>query len=340
MADGHIDGLLRRVVAAGVDPVRAVRHATLVPARHYGLNDRGAVVPGRLADMVVVDDLVGFEAKLVAKRGVIVARDGEYLGPDDPAGIPAENTVNLGPLDERCFRLPLATDRAAVIGIVPDQIITRHETRTVTRDDGFWKFDPAIDVALIANIERHRATGGLGVGLVEGFKFRGGGALGSSVAHDAHNLIIAGTDAGDMLMAARALEADGGGFVVVKGGNVVARLPLPVAGLLSTEPAEVVNRQLRDVRAAAHELGCPLVENRGIVLVRNRLLFEILGVDRLAPRDDRRNGRIETPLRLKPPPHAQTRHRRHQQHARKRQALQPPVPPRQLHDRDRIPRFC
>ncbi len=255
---GHLDGMLKRIVAAGVDPVRAVRHASLVPARHYGLTDRGAVVPGRRADLVVVNDLVDFEAGVVVTEGRIVARDGAFTAATTDGGIPSANTVHLGALDESVFSLPLSADTATVIGIVPDQIMTRREHRRVKTTHGRWSFDPDIDVALIASIERHRATGSMGLGLVSGFGFRRHGAIGSSVAHDSHNLVIAGTNAADMLACARALEDSGGGFVASAGGVITALLPLPVAGLLSTEPAEEVRRQLRVVRDAARALGCPL----------------------------------------------------------------------------------
>ena len=255
---GHLDGLLRRVVAAGVDPVRAVRHATLVPARHYGLTDRGAVVPGRRADLVVVEDLVDFRATVVVKDGCVAARDGSYIPPGTPEKITVSNTVHLGALDEASFDLPLSGLNATVIGIVPDQILTRREQRTVTVRDGRWAFDAGLDVALVASIERHRATGSIGLGLVSGFGFSRHGAIGSSVAHDSHNIVVAGTNAADMLACARALADSGGGFVVCCSGEVTALLPLPVAGLLSMEPAEEVRRQLAGVRAAAAALGCSL----------------------------------------------------------------------------------
>ena len=255
---GHLDGLLRRLVAGGVRPEVAVRHASLVPARHYGLRDRGAVAPGYRADLVVVDDLEGFAVRLVAKAGRLVARNGHYLAEHPPSRIVAENTVRIAPLDESAFRLPLASSIRPVIRVVPDQIVTRFETMDVGVVDGAWAFDPGRDVALIASIERHRASGRIGLGLVAGLGLARLGAIGSSVAHDSHNLIVAGTDARDMLLCARALADSGGGFVAAIDGDVRALLPLPVAGLLSTEDADEVCRGLDRVHAAARALGCPL----------------------------------------------------------------------------------
>ena len=145
-----------------------------------------------------------------------------------------------------------------MIEIVPGQIVTRRTSRSVRRVDGRWAFDPERDVLLIASIERHRASGRIGLGLVSGFGLTHDGALGSSVAHDSHNLIIAGTNARDMLVCARALAEHGGGFVAASGGSVRAMLPLPVAGLLSLEDADTVCRQLDEVNHAARALGCPL----------------------------------------------------------------------------------
>lgn len=255
---GHLDGLLRRVIAAGVAPEVAIRQASWVPAQHYGLRDRGAVAPGYRADLVVVDDLGQLKVRQVYHAGKLVAQDGEYLGPAEVRSVSIENTIHLPPLDENAFRLRPRSPTCPVIGVIPGQLITRYDRRNVRLQDGEWIFSPEEDVALIASIERHRASGKMGLGLVSGFGFRREGALASSVAHDSHNVIVTGTNPRDMLVAVRALAESGGGFVVVSNGQVLARLPLPFGGLLSTERAETVCEQLRAVRQAAHSLGCPL----------------------------------------------------------------------------------
>jgi adenine deaminase len=255
---GHLDGLLRRLVAGGVRPEVAVRHASLVPARHYGLADRGAVAPGYRADLAVVDDLDGFDVHLVVKEGRVAALEGRYLAEHPAPRIDRRNTIHLAPIDETAFRLRPRSARCPVIRIVPDQIVTRFETRNVRVEDGAWAFDPDADIALIASIERHRASGSIGVGLVAGLGLRRPGALGSSVAHDSHNLIVAGTNPRDMLACVRALAESGGGFVAIAGDGAHALLPLPVAGLLSEAHADAVCDQLDGVERVARALGCPL----------------------------------------------------------------------------------
>ena len=255
---GHIDGMLRRLVAGGVKAEVAVRHASFVPARHYGLIDRGAVTPGYRADLVVVDDLVDFDARMVIKDGRVAASEGRYLAEHTASPIPPRNTIRIASIGESDFRLPLASATCPVIRIVPGQIVTGSEIRDVRVVDGEWAFDPESDIALIASIERHRASGRIGLGLVAGFGLSRQGALGSSVAHDSHNLIVVGTNPRDMLACVRAMAEDGGGFVVAIDGEVRARLPLPIAGLLSTADADTVCDQLDEVHRAARSLGCPL----------------------------------------------------------------------------------
>ncbi len=257
-ARGHIDGLLRRVVAAGVPAARAVRHATLVPARHYGLKASGAVAPAYRADLAVVEDLTQFRVQMVFKGGELVARDGEFLGVTPSSTQTTGNTVHVAPLDERAFRLPLTAATCPTIGINPGQLVTRRENCAARVEDGCWAFDPGRDVALIASIERHRATGNVGLGLVQGFGFRKHGAMASSVAHDSHNLIVTGTNARDMLACVRKLAETGGGWASATGGEVRACLPLPVAGLMSTHDAATVCRGLEELHAVTRDLGCPL----------------------------------------------------------------------------------
>lgn len=254
---GHLDGLLRRVVAGGVPAARAVRHATLVPARHYGLHDRGAVAPGYRGDLAVVDDLHDFRVSLTLKDGKITAEDGRCAPFEAPA-IPLTSTMHVAPLSEADFELPLAGDCCPVIGVVPQQIVTRREQATVTRHDGRWAFHPEHDVALVASIERHRARGRIGRALVRGFGLRRAGALASSVAHDAHNLIVIGTGPRDMLAAARAVIDAGGGWAAAADGEVRACLPLPLAGLMSVAPLEEVCAGLAKLHDVAQHLGCPL----------------------------------------------------------------------------------
>jgi adenine deaminase len=263
---GHLDHLLRRVVAGGVPAARAVRQASLVPARHYGLTDRGAVAPGYRADLVVVDDLRDFRVSLVVKDGRVVAREGRFVG-ELPSRAPScSNTVHVAPMDESAFELRPRAASCPSVRVVPGKLMTRRESVEVARDGGGrWLFDPGRDVVLLASIERHKATGRVGLGLVSGFGLRHHGALGSSVAHDSHNLIVAGTNAPDMLACVRGLAESGGGFVTASGGEVRALLPLPLAGLLSLECADVACEQLAEVERAARGLGCALESPFGVL---------------------------------------------------------------------------
>jgi len=263
LESGHIDGLLRRLVAHGVPAPLAVRHASLVPAQHYGLRGRGAVAPGWCADLVVFHDLLSFAATLVIKDGRVVARDGALTEESAPPSIEGEQTIHIREPAEADFRVAVTGRSARVIGIIPDQIVTRSLEMEVASAEGAWIFDPRIDAAMIACIQRHAkageaAHGRTGCALVSGFGFARHGALGSSVGHDAHNLVLAGTSAASMIAAAKAIEAMKGGLVVVEGTEVRAALPLPVAGLLSDQPIDVVAGNLNAIDEAAASLGCPL----------------------------------------------------------------------------------
>lgn len=255
---GHINALLQRAVAAGVSAARAIRHATLIPARHYGLSDRGAIAPSYRADLAVLDDLSAFRPAWVVHRGRVVARDGHCLWGGAAAPLNVENTVRIGPLTLDDLRLRTTGKAVPVIRLVPGQIVTQAGAEDVTTLDGHWSFAPDHDVALVACLERHRASGKLGLGLVRGFGLRRHGALASTVGHDSHNLIVVGTNPRDMLACVHALAGHGGGFAVVSEHRVLAELPLPIAGLISTWDAATVRDRLRQLHSAAGSLGCAL----------------------------------------------------------------------------------
>ncbi len=255
---GHIDSMVRRAIELGLDPVEAVRLASYNTAQYFRLYDRGAIAPGFVADLVVLDDLRTFQVESVYKDGVLVARHGRLLV-DVPvvASLAATDTVHIGNLREADLQMPGKAGRVEVVGIEPGQITTKHLQEEAPIRDGEIVADPARDLLKLVVIERHHASGRVGLGLVKGFGLQRG-ALASSVAHDAHNLVIAGASDADILRAARTLEEMGGGFAVVVDGEVCAKVPLPLGGLVSPLPAAELVRQLHMLDATAAALGCTL----------------------------------------------------------------------------------
>ena len=258
MQEGHIDHLLREAIGAGLPPITAIQMATLNPAEYFGLHDRGAVAPGRRADLVVFSDLRDIRPEMVFRGGRLVARDGELL-PDVPCGtnVPLRSSMNVAPLCEEAFRVPAGGSRLRVIGVVPGQIVTEKLMLSPTVEGSEAVADPSRDLLKLAVVERHLASGRVAVGFVRGFGLRRG-AIAASVAHDSHNIIVIGTNDADMLAAVHALVAMGGGLVAVAGQQPIATVPLPIAGLMSREPLETVGRQLERLLQATRELGCSL----------------------------------------------------------------------------------
>jgi adenine deaminase len=252
-ADGHVNALVRDAVAAGVAPADALVMATLNPATWHGLTELGAVAPGHRADLLVLPDLERFVPDVVLTAG----RPPE---PAEPAPVPewVRHTVRTAPITLGDLRIPWEGDREArVIGIIPGQIVTHALAETPAVADGAVVADPGRDLAKIAVVERHLGTGRIGLGLVRGLGLRAG-AIASTVAHDAHNIVCAGVDDGDMARAVQRLAEIGGGMVVVHERGIRAELPLPVAGLLSDAPLERVLEQTEALLAAARGLGTPL----------------------------------------------------------------------------------
>jgi adenine deaminase len=251
--EGHINSMVRDAVAAGVAPEDALVMASLNPSTWHGLTELGALAPGYQADVLVLRDLESFVPELVLKAG---KEAGEIPKPEVPEWV--KHTVRIRPLATNDFAIPWSKDgRARVIGIVPNQIVTESLVEEPLVENGRALADPTRDLLKIAVVERHLGTGRVGLGFVRGFGLRSG-ALASTVAHDAHNVVVIGVKDDDMLRAVRRLSDTGGGVVVVDRGIVKAELKLPVAGLLSDAGLEEVIAASRACVEAAHDLGCEL----------------------------------------------------------------------------------
>ena len=244
--DGHVNAMVRDAVALGVPPEDALVMASLSGATWHRLDHLGAVAPGYQADLLVLGDLERFVPELVLKRGRPV---GEIARPEVPEWV--KHTVRLQHVGAADFALPEVEGAVRVIGLVPGQIVTEALTERPPVPD------PERDIAKVAVIERHLGTGRIGVGLVRGFGLKRG-ALASTVAHDAHNIVVVGVDDQDMARAVTRLAELGGGEVVVEDRGVRAELPLPIAGLVSDAPLADVLAASRGCIAAARALGCEL----------------------------------------------------------------------------------
>ena len=256
--EGHIDHCVRKVIAAGIAPMIAFQIATINPARHYRLRNFGAIAPRFWADFVVFDDLNNFTARQVYKKGILVAENGKYLAPEVAVTPLPRSTMNVRYDAVRDFTVKAkGTAQIKIIGIIPDQIVTRQLIETPKVVNGEIVADTARDILKLVVVERHRATGKVGVGFVRGFKLRHG-ALASSVAHDAHNVVVVGTNDADIVTAIQRLELLQGGLVAVADGKVTAELGLPIAGLVSDQPLDQVIAHMAGLNAAAHALGSDL----------------------------------------------------------------------------------
>ena len=240
-----------------MSPITALQIATINTARHYRLRNFGAIAPRYWADFIVFDDLQNFSVRQTWKKGRLVAEAGKYLA-KQPAPVPLpRSTMNLRYDGADAFAVAARPGKIRVIEIVPDQIVTREIIEPPRIEASRVVADPARDILKLVVVERHRATGNVGVGFVRGFKLKCG-ALGSTVAHDAHNVVVVGTNDADILGVLRALEKLQGGQVAMADGVVRAELGLPVAGLVSDQPLPEVVKRIAALNRAAQELGCEL----------------------------------------------------------------------------------
>ncbi|MFC1991194.1 adenine deaminase [Chloroflexota bacterium] len=256
--DGGIDAVVRKAITLGLDPVRAIQLATINPSEYFRLEGLGAIAPGYRANLIVIEDLSNLRINSVFYQGHQVAREGKPLFKAAKAtGKGLTNTVNFKAFDIEALKLMAAGNTSLVIEIVPGQIITRIKREQVKIADGIIVPDVSRDILKLAVIERHKATGNIGLGLVSGFGLKEG-ALASSIAHDSHNIIAVGTSDKDIFAAVREIERLKGGLVVASGGKILASLNLPIAGLLSNDPLETVVEKLEGLERAADQLGTTL----------------------------------------------------------------------------------
>jgi len=254
---GGIDAMVRTVMEEGIPPIEAIRLATLNPSDHFRLYDRGAIAPGRRADLLVLEDLNTLEISQVFFGGQPVARNGTpLLWELPPAPPPPPPSMNID-WERVSLRIPSREGQVRVIQLVPDQLVTKEKILSPLVREGEVVSDTARDLLKIAVIERHTGSGRVGLGLVTGMGLREG-AIAGTVAHDHHNLVALGVDDESIFTAARSVSQMGGGLAVALGGEVLQAVPLPVAGLMSEEPIEAIRERLDRVLEAGRALGSHL----------------------------------------------------------------------------------
>ncbi|MBS7642624.1 MAG: adenine deaminase [Candidatus Bathyarchaeia archaeon] len=253
--EGHMDALIRRAIELGLDPVEAIQAATIRPASHLRLEDLGAIAPGRIADIVVLEDLEKFKVKMVYTDGRLIVDDGRLIVPIESRSLPSDalNTVKIGKLtiDDFKIKAPIIDGYAEarilrVKGLETEIFIDKLRVEYGVVDPGRY--------AYIAVVERHGRSGGLTVGFVDGLGLREG-AIASTVAHDSHNIVVAGRKLDDIVFAVDKLREIQGGYIAVRDGEILAMVRLPIAGLMSDEPLSIVANELRKFREAEYSLG-------------------------------------------------------------------------------------
>jgi len=254
LEQGHLDDHLRICVRHGIDPVTAIRMATLNAANCYGLSDRGAIAPGLRADIVLLDNLDDFRVAQVFAAGNLVANEGVYL-PEvtrhDSSAM--QSSMHVKDFTQDKLKLELKHNRVHVIDILPGEVATgKGVTQVQLSEDGDFIYNSRVDIVKIAVVERHQNTGNVAVALLRGYGIKAG-AVALCVAHDSHNIITAGTNDADMAFAVQSLIAQGGGVVLVKDGQVLESMPLPIGGIMSDQSGQWVDAKLNALHEIAHK---------------------------------------------------------------------------------------
>ncbi len=270
VAEGHMNRVVKRAIFQGLSPMVAIQMATINTADHFGVSrEVGMIAPGRYADVLLIDNLPEMQINKVIARGQLAAENGQVLIDISPYDYPewVKSSIHLGRVPSvEDFRLLLPASAephpekitANVIGVIENQATTRHLKVELPLVAGEIRVDLSQDIAKIALVERHKGTGDIQVGLVKGFGFNVPCAVGTTVAHDSHHMIVVGTDDNNMVKATEILANMGGGQVVLKEGEVIGQVALPIAGLMSNERAEVVAQQASTVLAGFRACGCVL----------------------------------------------------------------------------------
>lgn len=255
LKEGHINKIVRMAISRKVPVATVLQIATINTAKYYGLKDVGAIAPGYKADILVMDSQNVRMPRQVYKSGQLVCTDGVVV--DIPKTvIPPEvlNTINIKGIRKEELKIPMNGNMANVIGIVPYQVVTKHFKLQVAVKNGEVISDIENDILKLAVFERHHGTGNVGLGLVKGLGLKSG-AIASSIAHDSHNIIVAGTNDTDMILAVEEISRIGGGIVIVENGSILSCFPLPIAGLMTDLPAQEVADKQAELREIAHSLG-------------------------------------------------------------------------------------
>ncbi len=258
----HISRMVKKAVRLGVDPIKAIQTASLNTAEYFNLSNIGAIAPGYKADIAVFNDLQNFEPKMVFKNGKLIARDGKVTVDMTELKPPAlRGSVNIKYLykEDLQIKTPAQKKNIKTINVIPQQLITKLTVEPAKIENGLAVSDTEKDILKIAVIERHKATGNIGLGFVKGFGLKSG-AIASTVAHDSHNMIVIGTNDDDMYYAAVELVKSQGGKIIVENGKTLAHLPLPFAGLMSDKPAEEVMAKINELENAAQKIGCKIAD--------------------------------------------------------------------------------
>ncbi len=269
--EGSIDQNVRLAIAEGLSPITAIQMATINAAECFGLGDKGAIAAGYRADFSLLDDLETVKISHVYKDGKAVVEDGllviDCKNNHKEVSLNAlGKSVNFEEITETNFQIPLRFNKANIIEIIPNSLVTRHIVEEVdTCGQGFFQPSTSNDQLKLAVIERHHMTKQIGLGIVKGLGLKDG-AIATTIAHDSHNLIIAGSNDADMVLAANTIKQMQGGLVVIKHGQIVASLELPIAGLISDRPYQEVNESLNDLHLSLEKVGANIHFNPFLTL--------------------------------------------------------------------------